>query len=393
MARLLREHPAVARAARFGSHTGLGRPDRRSEDGSTHREWPVPRPAARTRPTARPSAQPSLLGTSPSLRRPARDPIFESASDPGDAVASGDLDVAYVPPAAVPAVRRQPGLRLVAPISSSFEQLTVQLGPNAHPALRDKLVRRALAYGIDRTALVRQILGVPSARALDSAVHLPPSRYYQPNWSAYRYRPAEARRLLGQAGCRRGADRIFSCGGERLSLRFVTTASPFRAQEIALMQAQLRAAGVEVVPAFAPPATFFDRILPQGAFDVALFLWAYTPADPPGEIYGCGAPQNYTGYCQRLVTAELDQADRILDDRARARVLNRADRWLASDVPTIPLYQFVFMAAYDTSVRNFVSSPGTRCGTRRTGGSSASLTRSGALCVCERLRKVPAWAW
>ena len=280
-------------------------------------------------------------------------PFAQSASDLGDAAASGDFDVAYVPPAVVPAVRRLPGVRLVAPASTGFEQLSLQLGPNAHPALRDKLVRRALAYGIDRTALVRQILGDPSARALNSVVHLPPSRYYQPNWSAYRYRPAEARRLLGQAGCRRGADRIFSCGGERLSLRFVTTATPFRAQEITLMQAQLRTVGVEVVPVFAPPATFFGQILPQGAFDVALFMWVYTPGDPPDEIYGCGAEQNYTGYCQRLLTAELDQADRILDDRARARVLNRADRWLASDVPTIPLYQFVFTAAYDTSVRNF----------------------------------------
>jgi hypothetical protein len=37
------------------------------------------------------------------------------------------------------------------------------------------------------------------------------------------------------------------------------------------------------------------------------------------------ATTNYTGYCQRLVTAHLNQADRTLDERARARVLNRAD--------------------------------------------------------------------
>ena len=180
-----------------------------------------------------------------------------SATDPSDELRSGELDVAMgVPPAVVPAVRRQPGMRLVTSTGINFEHLDVQLGPNAHPALRNKLVRRALAYGIDRTALVRQIWGEvdSSARALDSAVHLAQSRYYEPNWGAYRYRPAEARRLLEQAGCRRGADGIFSCGGERLSLRFVT--SPVvssRAQALPLIQAQLRAAGVEVVPVFAAP--------------------------------------------------------------------------------------------------------------------------------------------
>ena len=221
----------------------------------------------------------------------------ESATDPSEELRSGELDVALgVPPAVVPAVRRQPGMRLVARPSTGFEHLDIQLGPNAHPALRNKLVRRALAYGIDRPALVRQILGEvdPSARALDSAVHLAQSRYYEPNWGAYRYRPAEARRLLTQAGCRRGTDGIFSCGGKRLSLRFVTTAGvTFRAQALPLIQAQLRAAGVEVVPVFAPPPTFFGQILPQGAFDVALFSWTGSPAASWAGVYGCDAPRKF----------------------------------------------------------------------------------------------------
>ena len=120
-----------------------------------------------------------------------------------------------------------------------------------------------------------------------------------------------------------------------------------------LIQAQLRAAGVEVVPVFAAPGAFFGQILPQGAFDVALFSWANSPAASWAPVYGCGGLVNYTGYCQRLITAHLNQADRILDDRRRASVLNGADRGLASDVPTIPLFQFVATAAYDTSVRGF----------------------------------------
>ncbi len=283
-----------------------------------------------------------------------------SATDPSDELTSGELDVAMVGQLFVPAVRRLPGVRLVAPVSPDFEQLTVQVGSNAHPALRNKLVRRALAYGIDRAALVRQILGEldPSARVLDSALHLTQSRYYEPNWSAYRYRPGEARRLLEQAGCRRGADGIFSCSGQRLSLRFVTTAGrPPRAQALTLMQAQLRAVGIEVVPVFAAPPALFTQILPRGAFDVALFSWLGIPGGSRVSIFDCGGAQNYSGYCQRLITAHLNQADRMLDEGAQARVLNRADRGLASDVPTIPLYQSMLAVAYDTSVRNFVFLP------------------------------------
>ena len=285
----------------------------------------------------------------------------ESATDPSEELRSGELDVAMgIPPSVVPAVRRLPGVRFVAPVSTGFEHLDIQLGPNAHPALRNKLVRRALAYGIDRPALARQIWGEidPSARALDSAVHLTQSRYYEPNWSAYRYRPAEARRLLTQAGCRRGADGIFSCGGKRLSLRFVTTAgNPIRAQALPLIQAQLRAAGVEVVPVFAAPADVLRPDPPGGEVRRRTLLVDRLTGCIVGRRLRLRRDPNFTGYCQRLVTAHFNQADRILDERQRARVFNRADRGLASDVPTIPLFQFVFTAAYDTSVQNFVFLP------------------------------------
>ena len=130
-----------------------------------------------------------------------------------------------------------------------------RVGPGGHPALRSKLVRQALAFGIDRVAIARAILGEAAVRArrpLDSTVFLPGEPYYRPNWSGYRYEPARARRLLEQAGCRRGSDGIYSCDGERLRLRFVTTAGvPVREQVLQLAQAHLRSVGVEVVLTFA----------------------------------------------------------------------------------------------------------------------------------------------
>ena len=70
-------------------------------------------------------------------------------------------------------------------------------------------------------------------------------------------------------------------------------------------------------------------------------------------IFGCGGEQNYTGYCQRLVTTDLDQAERILDAERQARVLNRADLRIARDVPVIPLYQQTQSVALRSTVRNF----------------------------------------
>ena len=59
---------------------------------------------------------------------------------------------------------------------------------------------------------------------------------------------------------------------------------------------------------------------------------------------------NVHGYCQRLVTKDLDQAGRILDPAERARALNRADAQMAKDVPFLPLYQAPVFRAYRSTV-------------------------------------------
>ena len=109
-------------------------------------------------------------------------------------------------------------------------------------------------------------------------------------------------------------------------------------------------------PSFSPPGTFLGTILPSGDFDVALFGFFSAPNPTGNSAFGCGGSQNYTGYCQRLVTRDLDQADRILDARRQARVMNRADAQMARDVPVLPLFQIPLATAVRDTVRNFAQS-------------------------------------
>jgi peptide/nickel transport system substrate-binding protein len=246
-----------------------------------------------------------------------------------------------------------PGWRAVAWPTPGNEHLAFRIGPGGHPALRNKLVRRALAFGIDRAEIARTDLR--GGRPLDNTAFSPGEQFYRPHWSMYRYRPAESRRLLERAGCRRGVDGVYVCTGERLSLRFVTLAgSPIRERIVKQMQAQLRPAGVEVQVTYAPPNVVFSTILPRGEFDAALFAWFHGPGGhfPPEGL--CGDVQNWTGYCGRLVMRDLQQADRILDPRQRAAVLNSADAKLARDVPLVPVLQPLGHAALKQTIRGFV---------------------------------------
>jgi len=284
--------------------------------------------------------------------------VLRFVSDPVEALRRGELDVHHR--RADPDTERDflqiPGVKNVYGVGRGWEHFVIQIGPGGHPALEHKLVRRALAYGLDRVGIVRAVYGgfVPKMLPSDSAVLPPNSPYHQANWSSYRFRPATASRLLEQAGCRRGNDAVYVCAGERLSLRLVTLAGiPRRKTAVELAQAQLRQAGVEVLASYVPPSNL-GEVLRSDAFDLFLYVQFYPP-DPVGHVllFGCGGRANAGEYCQRIVTRDLDQADRILDPDQRARVLNRADRQMASDVPVIPLWNEPAAATVRSTIRGF----------------------------------------
>ncbi len=249
---------------------------------------------------------------------------FLAPVDAADALRRGEADMIDTgPPILQPAaleVRGQPGIRVIPHPTTSWEHFEIRMPPTGgHPLLKRKLVRRALAYGIDREAIARAIGALTGVglKPLDSAVFLASSRYYEPNWKHYRHRPAEARRLLERDGCRRGTDGIYVCHRERLSLRFMTPAVERRIRTIELARDQLRRVGVEVIPQYIPPGRLSDT-LERRDFDVALFgFFGAAGTTRQHGIYGCQAVSNFTGFCDRLLTRDLEQAGRILDvDRA-----------------------------------------------------------------------------
>jgi peptide/nickel transport system substrate-binding protein len=264
----------------------------------------------------------------------------------------GELDLAHgmrVSGSQARAFRQLAGVTVQSAPGPAWEHLAFRVRPPGHPALRDKLVRRAIAHAVDRTALVRALFAGVDRRGArsDSAFFSTTSGYYRPNWGDLGYRPAESARLFRQADCRRGADGIYFCPGGRLSLRAFTTAGvPVREEALRIVTEQLRRAGVELVLSYSAIAPLFGQIAPAGAFDILLFSWVriYDDADM-SEILRCAGAQNYTGYCQRLVDRDLDEASHVLDADRRAGVLNRADARVAIDVPMLPLFQNPLLGA------------------------------------------------
>lgn len=258
-------------------------------------------------------------------------------------------------------LKKVSGLTVKTTMGTTFEHVVFRLGPGGNPLLRQLYVRQAIAYGIDRSDLVRRLFGdlVQSPRPLQNLIFVPNGHFYRAHWNGYRLDLAKARALLEQHGCRRGDDGIYVCGGERLSFRFATTAlNPTRQLTFSILHEQLARVGIELVPVFATPPVFFGQILQGGDFDLAMFTWVNTP--DPGyavEIWRCGGSENYSGYCNRGLSRRLVGSDGILDETGRAAALNAVDARLARDLPAIPLFQKPTVVAYRNALHGVADNP------------------------------------
>ena len=170
-----------------------------------------------------------------------------SAAVSGLVAGEGDA-IEVIPPAELrQRVSAAPGLRLVPYPSNAVAYVAFNLrdrrGRGPHPIFGDRDVRRAIAMGIDRVAVVRSLFGA------DGDVPVGATARAQWIWSdsirQVPHDPAEARRLLDARGWRAGPDDVRVKDGVPLRFDLILSAtSRARADAAVLVQAQLKAIGV-----------------------------------------------------------------------------------------------------------------------------------------------------
>jgi peptide/nickel transport system substrate-binding protein len=258
-------------------------------------------------------------------------------------------------------LRSSPGTRVSSGSSFEFEHIDFQLGSKGNPALRKPFVRQAIAHGIDRKSLTDVLYKAltPGLKTDQSVIYLPFQPAYKPHWQRWSFRRPKAMRLLRAHGCRRGVDGIFSCQGQRLSFRFVSTAgSALRERTFEFIQPQLRKIGIDLLNVFGPRELVLNTVLPSGDWDLALFSWGYG-GDPAAlvDVWGCKGGHNLIGYCNPKVTALFRRAATELRTSNRPPLLNRADALMARDLPSLPLFVKPGYVIYNSRIRNVVWSP------------------------------------
>ena len=234
-------------------------------------------------------------------------------------------------------IRFKPGL--------VYEHLDVNLD---NPVLKDRRVRRALIYALDREAISKQLF---DGRQPVAATFVHPLDWiHTTDTPLYRRDLKKARALLDAAGWTVKRKGVRTNGaGKRLGIELMTTAGN-RSRELVqqVLQSQWRDIGVATRIRNEPARVYFGETVTKRKFTgLAMFAWLSAPESVPrSTLHSKEIPtaannysgQNYTGYANAEVDELLEAIEVELDRDKRRKLWHRLQRIYASELPVIPLF-------------------------------------------------------
>jgi peptide/nickel transport system substrate-binding protein len=222
------------------------------------------------------------------------------------------------------------------------------------PILKDIRVRQALAYAIDRGAVLHYLFG-DEGRLADSV--LPPQHWaYNGNVAHYPHDPAKASQMLDAAGYARGAD------GVRFHLTMKTSTEETTRLLAAVMQQQLRHVGIALDIRSFEFATFYSDVT-KGAFQLYSLRWVGGNEDPDIFYYAFHSSSFPPRHANRsyYVNPEMDrliEAGRsTVDQEKRKQIYAQIQQILARDLPYINLWYFDNVVVHSSRVRDLRINP------------------------------------
>lgn len=224
-----------------------------------------------------------------------------------------------------------------------------------HEQLKDKTVRQALTYGLDR-----QSIFVDAAQGANSIANIPASpiswSYTEEGISPYKYDAEKAKKLLDDAGWKAGSDGARTKDGKKLTVHFLGSKSKDTDIFIAVATENYKAIGVDFQPEVFADFNALVSKVESGDYDMASFSTAMLtdPSDgltmflPGGDIKGYNNQKFIDLYNKGLSTSNIDE---------RKQVYKEIYQLMNDELPVIFTRYKKTVYAYNGRIENLTVSP------------------------------------
>ncbi|PCE15630.1 hypothetical protein AUC47_12170 [Microbacterium sp. SZ1] len=243
--------------------------------------------------------------------------------------------------AGLPGIRSQVDAR-----SGNLEAIWLN---NAVAPFDSVAVRQALAYSIDRDAIVERLfgsLGIDEAQQSFNSPMVAP--FAADDFSQYSLDLDKVDELMQGDGWSKNGDGVWAKGGETATFSIKTLAGNKRRDlTVQVLQSQLADAGFEMTIDQVTPADLFGTIAPEGDFQAGIWALVDTFPDPTlsSTFSSVNIPSDANGFSGiNFYRANIDglddllaQVDTEVDQDARIAASQEADALIAENVPSLPL--------------------------------------------------------
>jgi len=265
---------------------------------------------------------------------------------------TGTLDlIVGVPADFVAQLEASPKVNLLKQVGAHVWYLGIN---NTKKPFDDKRVRQALNYAVNKDAIVKDVL--KGTGAVSRGPVLPGTWGADPNLPAYPYDPAEARKLLAEAGFPSGFATTLWVPESGSGMQ-----SPVAMAVV--MQSNFRAVGVNVTLQTMEWGAYIAKLRTREQELFAL-SWAAGSEDPDMVLYPLLHSSQWTPngpnramYKNPKFDALLTEARQVTDQTKRAALYREAQRLLVEDAPWVFVDHEVQIAATSKRVQGFKLHP------------------------------------
>ena len=220
------------------------------------------------------------------------------------------------------------------------------------PLFRDKAVRQALLYYLDRKKIITESLAGQGLIANSPIVSA--TWAYDPEVKKYDYDPDKASSLLTEAGWIRGEGGVWEKGGTKLGFSLLTNSDKVRVAVAEGVVRQLRKAGIAVELSSSGFSSLLQGYLLPRKYEGILYGWD-TGYDPDGypawhssQIGEDGF--NLAGFSNGRADELLEQARQTTDEVERKELYGEFQALFAEEVPSLLLYYPIYTYVIDETV-------------------------------------------
>ncbi len=294
--------------------------------------------------------------------------VYGNEDSEAQALKKGEIDFAdSLTPNVFNSLKDVAGIGTVSAAYPGFNELAFNTGAaladgtpigDGNPLLKDPKLRQAMAWAIDRQALVDKVLG---------GLGSPGSTVIPPNYPLLHldpadpvgYDPDKAGQLLDAAGYKMGPDNVrVSADGQPLSFRlFGRSNSTTSKKSVEFIKGYLAAVGIQVTVTNLGDSPLTEKI-GQGNYDMFEWGWVVDP-DPDYQLstFTCGKRSYKDGgtiypdlsdsfFCDPAYDKLYEQQSTETDPAKRAEIVKQMQQILYDQTPYVVTYYYTDPQAY-----------------------------------------------